>query len=52
MITIVLADDHTHLGISPKTVDTHRTHVMATLNRHTCADLTHYAVQHGDVVTA
>jgi DNA-binding CsgD family transcriptional regulator len=52
MITIVLANDHTHLGISPKTVDTHRTHVMAKLNLHTRADLTHYAVQHGYVVAA
>jgi DNA-binding CsgD family transcriptional regulator len=52
MITSVLADDHTHLGISPKTVDTHRTHVMAKLDLHTRADLIYYAVQHGPVVAA
>jgi two-component system response regulator NreC len=35
------------LGISPKTVDTHRTHVMAKLDLHSRADVTRYALQQG-----
>lgn len=40
------------LGISPKTVDTHRTHVMDKLGVHSRADLTRYALQHGYLVVA
>jgi len=35
------------LGISAKTVDTHRTHLMEKLGLHSRADLTRYALQHG-----
>jgi regulatory LuxR family protein len=38
------------LGSSPKTVDTHRTHLMDKLDLHARADLTHYALQHGYLV--
>jgi two-component system response regulator NreC len=40
------------LGISAKTVDTHRTHVMDKLDVHSRADLTRYALQHGYLVVA
>jgi DNA-binding NarL/FixJ family response regulator len=38
------------LGISPKTVDTHRTRLMDKLGLHSRAGLTHYALQHGFVI--
>ena len=38
------------LGISPKTVDTHRTRLMEKLDLHSRADLTHYALRHGYMV--
>jgi len=40
------------LGISPKTVDTHRTHLMQKLNLHTRAAVTNYALRQGYLVTA
>jgi two-component system, NarL family, response regulator NreC len=40
------------LGISCKTVDTHRAHLMDKLGLHTRVDLTHYALQHGYVTVA
>lgn len=40
------------LGISPKTVDTHRTRLMDKLDLHSRASLTHYALQHGLVIGA
>jgi two-component system response regulator NreC len=40
------------LGISPKTVDTHRVHLMDKLNLHSRAALTRYAMQNGYVVPA
>ena len=38
------------LGISPKTVDTHRTRLMEKLGLHSRAGLTHYALQHGYMI--
>lgn len=35
------------LNIKPKTVETHRTNLMAKLDIHTTADLTRYAIRHG-----
>jgi DNA-binding NarL/FixJ family response regulator len=40
------------LAISPKTVDTHRTHVMEKLGLHSRAELTRYALQHGYLTVA
>jgi two-component system response regulator NreC len=40
------------LGISAKTVDTHRTHMMAKLDLHNRADITTYALQEGYLVVA
>jgi two-component system response regulator NreC len=40
------------LGISAKTVDSHRTHVMAKLDLHSRADVTRYALQQGYLVVA
>lgn len=37
------------LGISPKTVDNHRTRIMAKLNAHSTAELVRYAVRAGIV---
>jgi len=34
------------LGISPKTAETHRAHVIQVLNLHSISDLVHYAVRH------
>ncbi len=45
-------DTAVRLGISPKTVDTHRTHVMEKLGVHTRADLTRYALQYGYMIVA
>jgi len=42
----------THLGISCKTVDTHRTHLMDKLDLHTRVDLTRYALHHGYLIVA
>jgi two-component system response regulator NreC len=41
-----------HLGISRKTVDSHRMHLMDKLGLHRRVDLTHYALQHGYVIVA
>jgi two-component system response regulator NreC len=41
-----------HLGISAKTVDTHRTRVMDKLNLHSRAELTRYALRYGYLVVA
>ena len=35
------------LGISPKTVETHRSNIMRKLNIHTIAEITQYAIRHG-----
>jgi two-component system response regulator NreC len=35
------------LGISPKTVESHRTHLMEKLDLHCRSDLTRYALEHG-----
>jgi DNA-binding NarL/FixJ family response regulator len=49
----LVAEGHTNaaiagrLGISPRTVETHRNHLMRKLNLHTRADLIRYAIQHG-----
>jgi DNA-binding NarL/FixJ family response regulator len=40
------------LGISPKTVDTHRMRVMDKLGLHSRAELTRYALQYGYLVVA
>ena len=40
------------LDISPKTVDTHRTHLMDKLNLHTRAAVVLYALRHGYLVSA
>jgi two-component system response regulator NreC len=40
------------LGISAKTVDTHRTHAMDKLDLHCRADLTHYALEQGFLTVA
>jgi DNA-binding NarL/FixJ family response regulator len=37
----------TRLGISARTIETHRSHIMRKLNIHTVAGLTRYAVSHG-----
>lgn len=36
-----------HLGISPKTIDTHRNHLLKKLNLRNNADLTRFAIRHG-----
>ncbi|HVC82560.1 MAG TPA: response regulator transcription factor [Chloroflexota bacterium] len=41
-----------YLGIGPKTVDTHRMHVMDKLGLHSRADLTHFALAHGYLIVA
>jgi two-component system response regulator NreC len=40
------------LGISPKTVDTHRTRIMEKLNLHSRAELTRYALEYGYLIVA
>lgn len=51
----LIAEGHTNksiagiLFISPKTVDTHRSHIMQKLNMHNVADIVHYALQKGIV---
>lgn len=45
-------DIGTHLSISPKTVDSHRTRLMDKLDLHTRAALTKYALQNGYLVAA
>jgi DNA-binding NarL/FixJ family response regulator len=40
------------LRISPKTVDSHRTHLMDKLALHSRADLTRYALAHGYLVAS
>jgi DNA-binding NarL/FixJ family response regulator len=35
------------LGISPKTVDVHRTNLMRKLNLHNRVEITRYAIRHG-----
>jgi two-component system secretion response regulator SsrB len=35
------------LGLSPKTVETHRQHIMAKLRLDNVADLTRYSIRHG-----
>lgn len=40
------------LHISPKTVDSHRTHLMDKLGLHSRADLTHYALTQGYLVAS
>lgn len=46
------AEIGTRLGISPKTVDTHRTRVMDKLDLHSRADLTAYALREGYLVAS
>jgi two-component system response regulator NreC len=51
----LIAEEHTTkeiaqlLDISPKTVETHRSHLMNKLDIHTTAGLTRYAISHGIV---
>jgi two-component system response regulator NreC len=40
------------IGISPKTVDTHRSRIMEKLNLHSRADLTRYALEYGYLIVA
>jgi DNA-binding NarL/FixJ family response regulator len=40
-------DIATHLNVSIKTVETHRTHIMAKLDIHSIAELTKYAIREG-----
>ena len=52
-ILIAVAEGHPNkriaadLGIAPKTVDTHRQHLMAKLGIHCTALLTRYAIREG-----
>jgi DNA-binding NarL/FixJ family response regulator len=39
------------LGISAKTVETHRANIMLKLNLHSITDLVHYAIRNNMVVT-
>jgi two-component system response regulator NreC len=45
-------DIGSQLHISPKTVDSHRTHLMDKLGLHSRADLTRYALHHGYLVAS